>query len=428
MSEVPEGFRDTPVGPLPETWEVVRLGDFVKVRYGKARPCEEGVIPAIGSGGIYAWVSESLVDFPTLIIGRKGTAGRVWLQEAPCWPSDTTFYLEWKSDGIDYRFVHHWLQERPLSGEHAKTTLPSLSRPDVENYLIPLPPLPEQRAISHVLQTVQRAREETDGVIAAVRELKRSLMRHLFTYGPVPVHEAERVELQETEIGQIPGHWEVVRLDKITREGIKNGAFVKRARFGSGVPFLNVADTYKNISVSPNGWERVEATEAELDKYRILPNDLFFVRSSLKREGVGQCCMVEEIRSPAIYDCHLMRVRIREAEVVPKYLAYYAVSRRGKRVLIARSKTTTMTTINQQGLGGFEFPLPRLAEQREIAQTLSTVDAKIAAEEARREALDVLFHSLLHHLMTGRIRTQRLQHQAARTPSREEENLGDFAS
>jgi len=52
------------------------------------------------------------------------------------------------------------------------------------------------------------------------------------------------------------------------------------------------------------------------------------------------------------------------------------------------------------------FPLPPLPEQREIARILAAVDAKIAAEEARREALDALFRSLLHHLMTGRIRTQ----------------------
>ena len=39
-------------------------------------------------------------------------------------------------------------------------------------------------------------------------------MRHLFAYGPVPLSEAERVPLKETEIGLVPEHWDVVRLEE----------------------------------------------------------------------------------------------------------------------------------------------------------------------------------------------------------------------
>ena len=70
---MPDGFRDTGIGPVPVEWDVTPLGSLASVRYGKGKPKREGAVPVIGSGGIYAWVDEPLVAFPTLVLGRKGT-------------------------------------------------------------------------------------------------------------------------------------------------------------------------------------------------------------------------------------------------------------------------------------------------------------------------------------------------------------------
>jgi len=54
------------------------------------------------------------------------------------------------------------------------------------------------------------------------------------------------------------------------------------------------------------------------------------------------------------------------------------------------------------------MPLPPLSEQRAIARVLRTVDKKLQAEEARKQALEALFKSLLNNLMTGKIRVRML--------------------
>ena len=106
----------------------------------------------------------------------------------------------------------------PLAKTLVAGSTPSRQRVDPTAFYeinIPLPPLPEQKQIAGVLGAVQEAKEKTEAVIAAAKELKKSLMKHLFTYGPVPVEDAENVPLKETEIGPMPEHWDVVRLDEI---------------------------------------------------------------------------------------------------------------------------------------------------------------------------------------------------------------------
>jgi type I restriction enzyme S subunit len=81
-----------------------------------------------------------------------------------------------------------------------------LSKTVLGDRLIPLPPLPEQKKIAHILSTVQRAIEAQERIIQTTTELKKALMHKLFTEGLR--HEPQK----QTEIGPVPESWEVVRI------------------------------------------------------------------------------------------------------------------------------------------------------------------------------------------------------------------------
>ena len=70
-------------------WRKTTLGEFAPFTYGKGLPKSkrnpDGGIPIYGSNGVIGFHDEALTNGPTIIIGRKGTIGRVHHSPVPCW-------------------------------------------------------------------------------------------------------------------------------------------------------------------------------------------------------------------------------------------------------------------------------------------------------------------------------------------------------
>ena len=78
-------------------WKQNTLGEFAPFTYGKSLTTRKrnasGQVPVFGSKGIVGYHDTALTDGPTIIIGRKGTAGTVHYSPVPCWPIGTTFFI-----------------------------------------------------------------------------------------------------------------------------------------------------------------------------------------------------------------------------------------------------------------------------------------------------------------------------------------------
>lgn len=91
-------------------------------------------------------------------------------------------------------------------------------------------------------------------------------------------------------------------------------------------------------------------------------------------------------------------------DISPLFLAYLFKSDSLKEEIAGRTRGTTIKGIPRKDLLNLFIPLPPLDEQREIARMLQAVDEKIRAEEGRKAALEALFKTLLHDLMTAKRR------------------------
>ncbi len=116
------------------------------------------------------------------------------------------------------------------------------------------------------------------------------------------------------------------------------------------------------------------------------------------------CCVYMENKADTLFDCHLIRVRLKQSRMNPIYFASYWASAAGQNELIRRSKTTTMTTINQKSLAEALIPIPVKEEQEKIAKFYKYMQAKVDIHESKKSSLQVLFKTALNKLMTGEIR------------------------
>lgn len=376
------------------TWKEAKLSTFAKVKYGKATPRDFGKVPVIGSGGAFGATSKPLVDYPTLVIGRKGTAGKVWFPKEPSWPSDTTFYLEWKSANIDPAYLYYALQARPLSGEHARTTMPSIQRQDLEGYDLLVPPLAEQKAIADVLQTVQGAKEARQRELTLERERKAALMEHLFSHGTCS--EASK----QSEIGDIPESWQVVEVDTIA--GIGNGSTPSRSeqRYWKGgtIPWITSTKVHEVvIRKSDEFVTEVARRECHLP---LVPKKSLVVAITGQGKTLGNAAILE---FDTCINQHLAYIHFTDKAIQPYFALYYFRSKYQYLRGVSSGGGSTKGALTCGFLKRMKIPVPPEDEQVRIAKLLSSCEMKCDCLEKEIALLDEFFAASLDELLYGRL-------------------------
>ena len=430
--DLPEGFKMTELGPLPEEWEVVRLGSVASVGPRRGPHRAQGLIPFVSMALLPEWgadvenwelrpperVRSGVVVHegdlllakitPSFENGKQGIVRKI----PGGWGYATTEVIPIRtSERLVTEFLNYYLTlptvRTDLAAKMEGTTgRQRLSKAVLLALHLPLPPLPEQRAIAHVLRTVQRAKEATEKVIAATRELKKSLMRHLFTYGPVPVDQVDQVRLKETAIGPVPEHWEVVRLGEVV--DVKGGKRLPKGHSFSDTPtqhpYIRVVDFADGSITSSNLKFLTSDDFAVLQRYTISSEDVYIsIAGTIGLVGT----VPEELDGANLTENAAKLVIRNKTKILRDFLKAALSCNEQQRQISALATKTSQPKLALARVKQLYIPLPPLPEQRAIAEILRAVDRKLEAEERRKAALEAVFKTLLHHLMTGKIRLPR---------------------
>ena len=139
------------VRPLVDVpgWLVAPIPSLLQFQYGKGMKAserlDEGPVPVFGSNGIVGYCETPLTEAPAIIVGRKGSAGALNLCDGPSWTTDVAYFVE-APNYFDLRYLLIGLRTLNL-GSLGKGVKPGLSRADVYDLPLSVPPLTEQHRI-----------------------------------------------------------------------------------------------------------------------------------------------------------------------------------------------------------------------------------------------------------------------------------------
>ena len=255
-----------------------------------------------------------------------------------------------------------------------------------------LPPLPEQRAIAAVLDSIDEAIEGVEAVITATERLRDALLHQLLTRG-VPGWHTQRKDVPG--IGTIPAAWDVVRLGDVAE--VERGKFAHRPRneprfYGGDIPFIQTGDV-----VRANGM---------IKQHSQTLNDLGLSISRLFPAGTIIVTIAANIGETAIADYPVAfpdsLVGVTPTDINTNFLEYFLRTQRGR--LTQFAPESAQKNINLGDLRPLPTSLPSRLEQQAIAAMLDGVGEAIKQTCQEREYLQSLKTSAADALLTGRVR------------------------
>lgn len=209
-----------------DAWTQMPLGEFVSLQRGHDLPDErrrKGPVPILGSFGITGWHDEARASGPGVTVGRSGASfGVVSYSPVDYWPLNTALFVT-DFHGNDERFAYYFLKQFDFRSYNSGSAQPSLNRNFVHPVPVEVPPLPEQRAIAHILGTLDDKIELNRRMNETLEAMARALFKSWFVdFDPVrakaegrdpglpqPLADLFPDSFEDSELGEIPKGWEV---------------------------------------------------------------------------------------------------------------------------------------------------------------------------------------------------------------------------
>lgn len=407
------GYKHSDVGVIPEDWDVVALGECLVGRpsYG----INAAAVPYSDALPVYIRITDISEDgrfSPDKFVSVKSEqAGNYYLSDG-----DIVFARTGASVGKSYRYDpkdgalvfagflirvrldankllpsfaaayvttgNYWRWVRLMS---MRSGQPGINGNEYSQLPIPLPLIPEQRAIAQALSDVDALLVTLDQVIAKKRDLKQAAMQQLLT--------------GEIRLPGFSGEWEMKRLDELAE--IRSGGTPSTGEpsFWDGdIPWCTPTDI-----TALNGHKYLHETSRLITPLGLNASSAEMIPAQsvvmTSRATIGECA----INAVPLSTNQGFKNFIPFAKTDVDFL-YYLLGTQ-KQGLIALCGGSTFLEIGKTQLAAYEVRLPSTkAEQTAIATVLSEMDAELSVLESRRDKTRNIKQAMMQELLTGKTR------------------------
>ena len=414
---IPEGYKKTKVGIVPVEWEDTHFSElFIEKKnvtsdFEKyplySLTIEEGVVPKseryershlVKKDDIFKIVSENDFVYNPMNV-RFGALARYKGQEDV---SVSGYYDIFSvKESVSKEYMENFLLSEPMINYYNRVSTGSLKEKQrvhfsqFLDFVLPIPPLPEQQKIAEILSTQDKLIELQEKKIEQLKELKKAYLQKMF-----PKKGSKYPELR---FKGFTDPWEQRKLSEIctmhARIGWQN---LRTSEFlDSGDYYLITGTDFVDGRINLSTCHYVEKDRFEQDKKIQIKNGSILIT---KDGTLGKVAFVENLDKPATLNAGVFNVEIIENDVDNRYLFQYLKAPFLMDYVNSKATGGTIKHLNQSILVDFPVQMPESAEQQKIGAYFSRLDHLITLHQRKSEQEKQKKKALMQLLLTGKVR------------------------